>query len=42
MAVIAGVIFFVIRALLALSATLALNYPIKKWARAVEKTEIFG
>jgi competence protein ComEC len=34
MAVVAGVIFFVIRALLALSATLALNYPIKKWAAA--------
>jgi competence protein ComEC len=34
MAVVAGVVFFVIRGLLALSSTLALCYPIKKWAAA--------
>jgi competence protein ComEC len=32
MAVVAGVVFFMIRGLLALSGTLALRYPIKKWA----------
>ncbi|NIK46116.1 competence protein ComEC [Variibacter gotjawalensis] len=32
MAVVAGVVFFVVRALLALSATIALGFPIKKWA----------
>src|SRR3954462_11848959 len=35
MAVVAGVVFFIVRALLALSATLALRYPIKKWAALV-------
>jgi competence protein ComEC len=35
MAVVAGVVFFVVRGLLALSATLALRYPIKKWAAGV-------
>jgi competence protein ComEC len=34
MALVAGVAFWLIRALLALSTTLALNYPIKKWAAA--------
>ena len=32
MAVVAGVVFFVVRALLALSPALALRHPIKKWA----------
>ena len=32
MAVVAGVVFFLVRGLLALSATLTLRYPIKKWA----------
>ena len=32
MALVAGSVFWLLRALLALSATLALNYPIKKWA----------
>jgi competence protein ComEC len=32
MAVVAGVVFFIVRALLALSSTLAIGYPIKKWA----------
>lgn len=32
MAVFAGTVFFLVRALLALSPTLALNHPIKKWA----------
>ena len=32
MALVAGSVFWLIRALLALSPTLALNYPIKKWA----------
>ena len=32
MALVAGSAFWLIRALLALSAGLALNYPIKKWA----------
>jgi competence protein ComEC len=35
MAVVAGVVFFVVRALLALVPQLALNWPIKKWAAAV-------
>lgn len=35
MAVVAGLVFFIVRALLALSATLALRYPIKKWAAAL-------
>jgi competence protein ComEC len=35
MAVVAGVVFFIVRALLALSSTLALRYPIKKWAACV-------
>jgi competence protein ComEC len=35
MAVVAGVVFFIVRALLALSSTLALRYPIKKWAAFV-------
>jgi len=34
MAVVAGIVFFVIRALLALSPSLAANRPIKKWAAA--------
>ncbi len=34
MALVAGTAFWLIRALLALSAGLALNYPIKKWAAA--------
>lgn len=34
MAVVAGVVFFVIRAALALFASLAINRPIKKWAAA--------
>jgi len=41
MAVVAGVVFFVIRALLALSATLALRYPVKKWAAAVALVAAF-
>jgi competence protein ComEC len=32
LALVAGVVFWLLRALLALSPTLALNYPIKKWA----------
>ncbi len=32
MAIVAGVVFFVVRALLALSSALAIGYPIKKWA----------
>ena len=35
MTLVAGIFFVVIRRLLALSATLALNYPIKKWAAGV-------
>jgi competence protein ComEC len=35
MAVVAGVVFFIVRALLALSSTLAMRYPIKKWAAFV-------
>src|SRR5579863_8991942 len=35
MTLVAGIFFFVARRLLALSPTLALNYPIKKWAAAV-------
>src|SRR4051812_6607208 len=35
MAVVAGVVFFIVRALLALSATLAMRCPIKKWAAFV-------
>src|SRR3954451_5603986 len=35
MAVVAGVVFFIVRALLALSATLAMRYAIKKWAALV-------
>src|SRR3984885_10762347 len=35
MTLVAGIIFAVTRRLLALSPTLALNYPIKKWAAAV-------
>jgi competence protein ComEC len=34
LALVAGSVFWLIRALLALSPTLALNYPIKKWAAA--------
>jgi competence protein ComEC len=34
MAVVAGVVFFALRALLALSQTLARQYPIKKWSAA--------
>ncbi|WP_298259345.1 ComEC/Rec2 family competence protein [Bradyrhizobium sp.] len=34
MAVVAGVVFFVIRALLALSPALTVSFPIKKWAAA--------
>lgn len=34
MALVAGSVFLLLRALLALSPTLALNYPIKKWAAA--------
>ena len=36
MAVVAGVVFFVLRALLALIPAFAGRYPIKKWATAVE------
>jgi hypothetical protein len=32
MTLVAGMIFWVVRRLLALSSTLALRYPIKKWA----------
>ena len=35
MTLVAGMIFWVVRRLLALSATLALRYPIKKWAAGV-------
>ena len=35
MTLVAGIFFFVTRRLLALSPTLALNYPIKKWAAGV-------
>jgi len=35
MALIAGAVFWIVRALLALSTTLALFYPIKKWAAGV-------
>ena len=35
MTLVAGIFFFVARRLLALSPTLALNYPIKKWAAVV-------
>jgi competence protein ComEC len=35
MAIVAGVVFFVVRALLALAPALALRRPIKKWAAAV-------
>ena len=35
MTLVAGIIFVVARRLLALSPTLALNYPIKKWAAGV-------
>jgi competence protein ComEC len=35
MAVVAGVVFFLLRALLALSPALAEHYPIKKWSAAV-------
>ena len=34
MTLVAGIVFFGLRRLLALSGTLALNYPIKKWAAA--------
>ena len=34
MAVVAGVVFFAIRALLALIPVLAVAFPIKKWAAA--------
>jgi competence protein ComEC len=34
MALVAGVVFFIVRAVLALFSTLALGYPIKKWAAA--------
>jgi competence protein ComEC len=34
MALVAGVVFFIVRAALALFSTLALSYPIKKWAAA--------
>src|SRR5262249_33711228 len=35
LALVAGSVFWLIRALLALSPTLALNYPIKKWSAGV-------
>jgi competence protein ComEC len=41
MAVVAGVVFFIVRALLALSSTLALRYPIKKWAAGVALVATF-
>ena len=42
MALVAGVVFFVVRALLALSPALALRHAIKKWAIAVENDSVFG
>jgi hypothetical protein len=42
MALVAGVVFFVVRALLALSPVLAMRHAIKKCVPAVEKTQIFS
>src|SRR5206468_9577445 len=42
MALVAGVVFFTIRALLALVPVLAMRYPIKKWEIAIEMTRLFG
>lgn len=41
MAVVAGVVFFVVRALLALAPMLALRHPIKKWAAAAALVAAF-
>lgn len=41
MVVVAGVVFFIVRALLALSSTLALRCPIKKWAAFVALVAVF-
>jgi competence protein ComEC len=41
MAVVAGVVFFIVRALLALSSTLAMRCPIKKWAAFVALLAVF-
>jgi competence protein ComEC len=42
MTLVAGAIFFAVRALLALSSTLALLYPIKKWAASAALVGIAG
>jgi competence protein ComEC len=38
MAVVAGIVFFIMRGILALIPAIALRYPIKKWAIAIEIT----
>jgi hypothetical protein len=40
MAVVAGVVFFVIRALLALIPALTVTFPIKKWAAASIRSRV--
>jgi hypothetical protein len=42
MAVVAGVVFFTVRALLALIPGLTVSFPIKKWSAAARRASCYG